>query len=89
MTTTVHRTATLSDVPAAIPHAAPIEGEWVRLPLPGQRLEGLCRSGVYDLIRAGAIRSHCLRKRGAVRGIRLIHLPSLREYIENSALLNP
>ncbi|MFN0128009.1 MAG: hypothetical protein ACKV19_15120 [Verrucomicrobiales bacterium] len=66
-----------------------LETEWVRLPLPGQRLEGLGRSYLYELITQGRIRSYALKKRGAVRGIRLIHLPSLREYIENSALLNP
>ena len=43
----------------------------------------ICRSSVYTLISECKIRSVCLRRRGAVRGIRLIDLDSVRNYIAN------
>ncbi len=55
---------------------------WARLPGVGQRLEGFCRGELYNLIRAGRIRSKVLRKPGKERGIRLIFVPSVRSYIE-------
>jgi hypothetical protein len=62
--------------------AAENHSEWVRLPKIGERLEGLGRSTIYELIQAGAIRSRVLKThKHAQRGIRLIHLQSLREHI--------
>lgn len=58
--------------------------EWLRVP-EAVRLFGICRSSLYELIAENKIRSTCLRKRGAVRGIRLISYDSLAAYIENSA----
>lgn len=58
--------------------------EWLRVP-EAVRLFGLCRSSLYELIAAGTIKSTSLRKRGAVRGIRLISFDSLAEYVEQSA----
>jgi hypothetical protein len=43
--------------------------------------EGPCRSKIYQLVREKKIRSACLREPGKMRGKRLIHLQSLRDYI--------
>ncbi len=56
--------------------------EWARIPGAGCRLEGFCRAELYSLLREGKIRSKNLCKPGKERGIRLIHVPSLRHYIE-------
>ena len=58
--------------------------EWLRIP-EAVRLFGICRSSLYVLITAGKIKSTCLRKRGAVRGIRIINFDSLAAYIESQA----
>jgi hypothetical protein len=55
--------------------------EWVRVP-DAVHLSGLSRSSIYELIKAGKIRSFSKRERGAVRGIRLIFLDSLLDHIE-------
>ena len=60
-----------------------LKPEWLRVPV-AVRLFGVCRSSLYELIAAGRIKSTCLRKRGAVRGIRLISYDSLAAYIENA-----
>jgi hypothetical protein len=58
--------------------------EWVRPPKPGQTVEGCARSFLYELIKERKIRSVALRAREKQRGIRLIHLPSLRRFIADS-----
>jgi len=58
--------------------------EWLRVP-EAVRVFGLCRSAIYILIAEGAIRSTALRKRGAIRGIRLISYDSLADYVERAA----
>ncbi len=56
--------------------------EWARVPRTGQQLEGLYRSQIFALIRAGAVRSAAIKAPGAGRtGMRLVHVPSLRAYI--------
>jgi hypothetical protein len=55
--------------------------EWARPPKGGETLEGLGRSYLYQRIKDGSIRSIALRRRDKERGIRLIHLPSLRKFI--------
>jgi hypothetical protein len=55
--------------------------QWVRPPKYGQTIEGCGRSYLYELIKEGRIRSVALRRREKQRGIRLIHLPSLRKFI--------
>jgi hypothetical protein len=55
---------------------------WARLPGVGERLEGFCRGELYNLLRDGKIRTKVLRKPGKERGIRLIHVGSVRDYIE-------
>ena len=66
--------------------------EWVRLPKPGKRCiyTGLSRSTLNELaIPCEAnnflppVKSAVIKKRGAMRGIRLVSYDSLMEYIEN------
>ena len=57
--------------------------DWVRMPKPKQRLLGLSRTTLLELSEAGLIRTVAIRKPGAIRGIRLVYLPSLFSYLEN------
>lgn len=66
--------------------------EWIRLPKPGERCiyTGLSRSTLNELtIPSDAndyrppVRSAVIKKRGAMRGIRLISFDSLMHYIES------
>ncbi len=76
-----------SPVAAAVEAAKP---EWLRLPAPGARCRftGLSRSTLNELTIAGPanegtppVKSVVLRKRGALRGIRLINYDSLMHYL--------
>lgn len=58
--------------------------EWLRVP-EATRVFGLCRSSLYELIASGAIKSTAFKKRGALRGIRLISYDSLAQFIEKAA----
>ena len=58
---------------------------WARMPANHERLEGLSRGTLYQLIGKGLVRSVSLRAPGAERGIRLIGLCSLRAYLERLA----
>jgi hypothetical protein len=46
---------------------------------------GLSRAKIYELIHSGRVKSVCLRKPGATRGARLIHLQSLLSYLHSLA----
>ncbi|MEO6982278.1 MAG: hypothetical protein ABI072_04095 [Edaphobacter sp.] len=68
--------------------------EWLRLPAPGARCRftGLSRSTLNELAIAGPandgvapVKSVVLRKRGALRGIRLISYDSLMRYLAELA----
>jgi hypothetical protein len=60
----------------------PSHGEdWVRMPKPRERLWGLSRTTLLELIQLGEIKSALIRKPGSLRGIRLIYTPSLRAYL--------
>lgn len=72
------------------PAATATKPEWIRLPAPGGRcpFTGLSRSTLNELTIAGPanegtppVKSVVLRKRGAVRGIRLISYDSLMAYL--------
>jgi hypothetical protein len=67
--------------------AAPALGpQWIGIPSRGHcPVTSLSRPHVYQLIAAGVIRSACIRKPGAVRGRRLIYLPSLLAYLDKCA----
>jgi Helix-turn-helix domain len=63
--------------------------EWVRIP-EATRIFGIGRSTLYVLIGEGKVKSCSLRKRGAIRGIRLLSYDSLAAFIEQqSGPLNP
>lgn len=47
-----------------------------------QRLFGIKRGSLYNLIKAGKIKSVVLRVKGKQSGCRLIHLDSVRELIK-------
>lgn len=68
--------------------------EWLRLPAPGARCRytGLSRSTLNELTIPGPanggtppVKSVVLRKRGALRGIRLISYDSLMQYLAELA----
>jgi len=72
---------------STLTHANP---EWIRLPAPGSRCRhtGLSRSTLNELTIPGVandwkppVKSVVLRKRGAVRGIRLISYDALMNYL--------
>lgn len=58
---------------------------WIRLPKPGQLdpITSLPRSSMWELIEraGGRIRTVSLRKAGASKGTRLVHLASLLDYL--------
>jgi hypothetical protein len=63
-----------------------MQGEdWGRMPKPKQRLLGLSRTTLLELSEAELIRTVAIRKPGAIKGIRLVYLPSLYSYLENLA----
>jgi len=67
-----------------------LQGEdWGRYPKagrPGQsggRLCGMSRTTIHELSEAGFIRTVAIKKPGAIKGIRLVYLPSLYAYLES------
>jgi hypothetical protein len=60
---------------------------WLRLPRPGDTdpITSLPRSSMWELVQRsdGKIRTVSLRKAGATKGTRLIHLQSLLDYLNN------
>ena len=57
--------------------------EWMRLPSRGYDPRfGLSRSWYYNAIDKGLIKSSVLRNRGCLKGVRLIHVDSVRALIE-------
>lgn len=63
------------------PDKLALRPEWLRIP-DATRVFGLSRSGLYELISAGLVKSFTLRKRGARKGVRLISYDSLAEFLE-------
>lgn len=80
--------------PTATVLSVPTKPEWLRLPAPGARCRftGLSRSTLNELTIAGPandgvppVKSVVLRKRNALRGIRLISYDSLMQYLADLA----
>ena len=72
----------LLEAQAAIGNHA--NNEWARIPRVGQTLEGLYRSQIFGLVKAGKVRSAAIKQPGQLRaGMRLVFLPSLRAYISS------
>ena len=64
-----------------IPHH--MHGEdWARMPKPKERFFGMSRTTLLELSQAGLIKTVSIRKPGATKGIRLIFVPSLREFLD-------
>lgn len=61
--------------------------EFIRLPKPGTLCAwtGLSRSKMWSLLETAPIKTACLRRRGAAKGARLIHLDSLLAYLHGEA----
>ena len=74
---------TASHTQTSGPHTVVVESsEWSRLPKAGQRLEGLSRATLYQMIAAGTVRTRCLKAhKHSIRGIRLVSISSIREII--------
>ncbi len=65
---------------ALVEASTALEAEWVDLP--GlERKFGLRRSSAYALISEGAIRSVVLRRRGTIKGKRLVDCESVRAFL--------
>lgn len=80
--------ASFTSSPVQITSHAPTAAarpEWVRLPKPGTLCPwtGLSRSKLWETLQTGKVRNICLRKEGAARGARLIHLASLLTYLDS------
>jgi hypothetical protein len=73
---------TTASVTDGIGKAAPLQPRWLRV-ADAVRVSGMGRSLIYKYIKAGRIRSVCLRERDKVRGIRLINSKSLDDFIES------
>jgi hypothetical protein len=58
--------------------------EWLRLP-DVTRLFGISRSHCYTLIAEGSIESISLKKRGALRGVRIVKYDSISSYFASLA----
>lgn len=59
---------------------------WIGLPTRGRCPDtGLSRPHFYQLIDEGKIRSACIRQPGAIRGRRLVFLPSVLEFLDKAA----
>jgi hypothetical protein len=74
-TTTVPLTETIS-------RCNQLRPEWLRIPA-AINFGGVGRSKLYQLIDAGEVRSVCLRDPKKQRGIRLVNVQSLRDYISS------
>jgi hypothetical protein len=56
---------------------------WARMPKAGEKIQGLSRAHLYQLLTANKIRSKAIRQPGRIKGIRLVWVPSVVEYINN------
>ena len=72
------------DIQATIGNTAALRPEWLRIP-DAVRYSGIGRSSLYTLISDGKIKSVSIRKRDTVKGIRLISVDSIDEYLSGLA----
>jgi hypothetical protein len=71
-------TVRLQASPSASP-AIPEFGRWRDV----ERLFGIKRGTLYNLIAEGKVKSVVLRRRGNIHGCRLFHLASISEYLNS------
>ena len=70
--------------PPAMPTANGTDSsDWLRLPKPTQRLWGMSRTTWNELIESGKVKSATIRKKNALRGIKLIYRPSAEAYLKS------
>lgn len=55
---------------------------WLRVPA-AMRRTGLGRNSIYDAINSGLVKSVLVRKKGNIKGVRLVSSESLDAYIES------
>jgi hypothetical protein len=59
--------------------------QWTRMPIPGEKLEGLGRHSIYRGVESGAIRSRSVKLRAdAKRGIPYVSRADILKLIDNS-----
>ena len=84
-----HGDARRTIAPVAAPASAPqpTKPEFIRLPRPGTLCPwtGLSRSKMWEVLQTGKVKTVCLRKPGAAKGARLIHLAGLLDYLYSLA----
>lgn len=61
--------------------------EFIRLPKPGTLCNwtGLSRSKMWEILQTGKVKTVSLRRPGAIKGARLVHLASLLIYLHSKA----
>ena len=74
-------TLVTSEIELASANIPVAKREWLRIS-EATRCFGIGRSSLYELIAEGKIKSASSRKRGNVRGVRLVSADSLSNYIE-------
>lgn len=90
MTTASTNAARTTDAISGAAHSnlpAGFRPEFIRLPKPGTLCTwtGLSRSKMWGLLETAPIKTVCLRRPGAAKGARLIHLDSLLAYLHGEA----
>ena len=78
----MHQKTLLTDKAVQSGSIAQTEAEFLKIP-DAVRFSGLGRTSLYKEISAGRIKSISLRKPGTARGRRLVHLASLRAYLNS------
>jgi hypothetical protein len=79
---------TTDPISAPPPYApGPMAPEFIRLPKPGTLCNhtGLSRSKMWEILQTGKVKTVSLRRPGAVKGARLVHLVSLLKYLHSKA----
>jgi hypothetical protein len=59
-----------------------LPAKWLRLPA-ACAYSGMSRAKLYELISEGQIKSICVRKKGNIRGLRLLSAESLDAFLES------
>ena len=79
-TTPLSEAAIMAQTAAKVPARPSLESEFCQ---PGdcKYLFGIKRGTVYNLEKAGLIKTVSLRQRGSVRGVKLVNIPSVRAYL--------